>query len=140
MLDFTSLKLAIGALNNAVHSYKVLSKNTSLTINDIETVKSGVIQNFEVAYEQCWKMMKRWIEENVNPDIVNGVTRRQLFRVSAENRLIVDVDVWMDFHTSRNLTSHTYSQDNAEITFQAALLFLPEAQEFLARLEMRNDG
>jgi hypothetical protein len=27
-----------------------------------ETVRAGVIQNFEVAYEQCWKMMQ--LEQN----------------------------------------------------------------------------
>ena len=28
-----------------------------------ETVRAGVIQHFEVAYELSWKMIKRWIKE-----------------------------------------------------------------------------
>jgi len=38
------------------------------------TSRSGVIQSFEVTYEQCWKMMKRWIEENVGAELVDGTT------------------------------------------------------------------
>jgi nucleotidyltransferase substrate binding protein (TIGR01987 family) len=138
-LDLDSLKLSIGALERAIYSYQTLSQNETLTDDDIETVKSGVIQNFEVAYEQCWKLMKRWIEVNVSPELVDGVARRELYRVSAENRLIADVNEWWEFHISRNLTSHTYSEANAESAFQAATAFLPAAQDFLARLEARND-
>ncbi len=29
-----------------------------------DTVKAGVIKNFEVAYEQCGKFIQRWIREN----------------------------------------------------------------------------
>jgi len=108
-------------------------------MDDLDTVKAGVIQNFEVAYEQCWKFMKRWIERNVSPDIVDGVTRRELFRVSAENRLIDDVSVWMEFHQSRNLTAHTYDAENAGHAFSAALIFIDSAKDFLKRLEARYD-
>ncbi len=138
-LDLTSLKEAMRALEKALQSYDTLSHNTSLTTSDMETVKSGVIQSFEVAYEQCWKFMKRWLEVNLSPDAADGVTRRELYRLSAENRLIADVGEWMEFQTSRNLTSHTYSQINAEAAFKAAASFLPVAKDFLKRLESRND-
>ncbi len=112
-LDLTSLRSAIASLEKSIRSYRVLSENSTLTRDDIDTVKAGVIQNFEVAYEQCWKFMKRWIEQNVSSDVVDGVTRRELFSISAENRLIDDVSVWMEFHQSRNLTAHTYDAENA---------------------------
>jgi nucleotidyltransferase substrate binding protein (TIGR01987 family) len=113
--------------------------NNTLTNDDLDTVKAGVIQNFEVAYEQCWKFMKRWIEQNVNSDAVDGISRRELFRVCAEERLIDDVQLWMAFHQSRNLTSHTYDADNAEEAFVSALKFGEAAQDVLKRLEARND-
>ncbi len=138
-LDLSSLKKAVGSLEKAIHSYQVLCINSTLTEADIETVKAGVIQNFEVAYEQCWKCMKRWIEENVSAGVVDGVSRRELFRVSAENRLLDDVSSWMGFHHSRNLTSHTYNADNAGQAFDSALQFIGAANEFLVRLEARND-
>ncbi len=138
-LDFTSLRCAIASLEKSIRSYTVLSENSTLTSDDIDTVKAGVIQNFEVAYEQCWKFMKRWIEQNVSNDIVDGVTRRELFRVSAENRLIDDVTQWMEFHQSRILTALTYDAVIAGHAFSAALLFIDAAKDFLKRLEARHD-
>ncbi len=138
-LDLSSLKKAIASLEKSISSYHVLCGNSTLTNDDLDTVKAGVIQNFEVAYEQCWKFMKRWIEQNVNPDAVDGVSRRELFRVCAEERLIDDVQHWMAFHQSRNLTSHTYDADNAEEAFASALLFGEAARDVLKRLEARND-
>lgn len=138
-LDLSSLIKAIASLEKSINSYQVCAANSTLTKEDIETVKAGVIQNFEVAYEQCWKFMKRWIEQNVSASVVDGVTRRELFRVSAENRLLDDVALWMEFHQSRNLTSHTYDSNNADHAFGSALLFIGAAKEFLARLESRND-
>ncbi len=137
-LDFTSLRCAIASLEKSIRSYTVLSENSTLTSDDIDTVKAGVIQNFEVAYEQCWKFMKRWIEQNVSPEIVDGVTRRELFRVSAENRLIDDVTQWMEFHQSRNLTALTYDAENAGHAFSAALLFIDAAKDFLSMNKYSN--
>ena len=138
-LDLTSLRSAIASLEKSIRSYRVLSENSTLTRDDINTVKAGVIQNFEVAYEQCWKFMKRWIEQNVSSDIVDGVTRRELFRVGAENRLIDDVAQWMEFHQSRNLTAHTYDAENAGQAFSSALIFIDAASSFLKRLDVRHD-
>ena len=89
--------------------------------------------------EQTWKMMKRWLEMNVGAVEVDGVTRRQLFRLCHENRLIDDVDVWMDFHKSRNETSPTYNQSTAENVFKVAGEFLPAASDVLSRIAARND-
>jgi len=103
-----------------------------------DTLKAGVIQGFEVAYEQCWKMMKRWIETNVAAHVADGVARRELFRLAAEQRLIIDVDEWMTFHESRNLTSHTYDAAHADEAFAVAVRFLPAARAFAAALDARN--
>ena len=138
-LDLSSLQRAVTALNNSLDSYFRNEKNASLKQSDLDTLKAGVIQNYEVAYELCWKFMKRWIEENVSPAIVDGVPRQELYRVSAENKLITDVEEWMFFHKSRNLTSHTYNANNAEQAFDAAKKFIFAAQAFQKVLEAKND-
>ncbi len=63
--------------------------------------------------------MKGGIGQNVSSDIVDGVTRRELFRVSAENRLIDAENAWQ--------------------AFSAALLFIDAASSFIERLEARHD-
>ena len=138
-LDLSSLKKSIAALDNSINSYSGNKNNKSLTGRDLETMKAGIIQNFEVAYEMCWKFMKRWIEEEVSPNIVDGVPRRELYRVSAENLLISDVDLWMDYHKARNLTAHTYNSGNADCASEAAMKFIHDAKKFLKTLEAKND-
>ncbi|MDI6781131.1 MAG: nucleotidyltransferase substrate binding protein, partial [bacterium] len=106
-LDLTSITHAISALDKSINSYQILSQNTSLTQDDIDTIKSGVIQNFEVAYEQCWKFIQRWIRENRTPeDASNPLTRKELFRLAATYGLIHDPLPWFGYGEKRNLISH----------------------------------
>ena len=136
-LDLSSLKKAVDVLQRSVKVVGIELEKTDKDLRD--TIRAGVIQNFEVAYEQSWKMMKRWLEGNVGSSYVDGVTRRELFRLAAENQLISDVDKWMEYHHSRNLTSHTYDEDTAEEVFQMAENFQSEAKRFIKELEARND-
>lgn len=138
-LDITSLKNSIHSLKSAIDTYTEFSQKPDIAERDLNTIKSGVIQNFEVAYEQCWKFMKRWLEGNVGSGSADGVTRKELFRLSAENHLITDVGAWFGFHLARNLTSHTYDGDSAKTVFDSALAFYAAANDFYVRLEARND-
>ncbi|MEI6519618.1 MAG: nucleotidyltransferase substrate binding protein [bacterium] len=138
-LETSSLKKAINSFDRSI---TVINKKLSEEKQDndeIETIKAGVIQNFEFTYELCWKFMKRWIEDNIGSEIVDGVTRIELFRISAENKLISDVDVWMKYHRARNQTSHIYDEEISESVFHIATSFLTDAKDFLSNLEKRND-
>ena len=64
---------------------------------------------------------------------------RELYRLGAEQRLIYDVDRWMDHHQARNLTTHTYRKATADRVYAAIPDFLEDAQLLLAALEERND-
>ena len=136
-LELESLEKAIGALERSLRVAEERAGGDDVDL--LETLRAGVVQNFEVAYEQTWKMMKRWLEMNVGSVEVDGVTRRQLFRLCHENRLVDDVDEWMAFHKSRNETSHTYNQSIAEDVFKVAGKFLPAASDVLSRIASRND-
>ncbi len=139
-LDISSLKKSIAALERSVTSYHIYKNSSPQNKDILDTLQSGVIQDFEVAYEQCWKYMKRWIEENISREDVDGVPRRELFRISAENSFISDIEKWMVFHRARNLTSHTYDENNANFVFQEGQIFLIEAKKFLIILESKNDS
>lgn len=136
-LDFTSLEQSVLALRRSLDEAGPLLPSFSPVMRD--TIKSGIIQHFEVAYEQCWKAMKRWLEQHGTRENVDGVTRRELFRIAAEHLLIADVDRWMNFHRGRNETSHTYDATTAADVYAVAVDFLPEAERFLATIATRND-
>jgi nucleotidyltransferase substrate binding protein (TIGR01987 family) len=137
-LDLSSLKKAIASLKNALN-VAIPASLEAMPENQQEVIKAGVIQNFEFTYELCWKFMKRWLEVNIGTAYVDGVTRRELFRLSVENKLIKDVDQWMEYHDARNETSHTYDQDTADDIFQVAQTFFSDAFELLQVLEEKND-
>ncbi len=138
-LDLSSLQKAIELLDNSINSCFDNQYNESLNKNDKETLKSGVIQKFEVAYELCWKFMKRWLENNVSGESVDGITRKELFRLSAESRLINDVEAWFKYNEERNKTTHTYDGEKAETVYEAAICFAKDARILLQRLEAKND-
>ena len=94
---------------------------------------------FEVAYELSWKMIKRWLKENIGAASVDGVPQKELFRLAAENRLIADSERWMDYHKARNSTSHDYNEDSALNVFMEATEFVHDAKQLLKVLEERND-
>jgi hypothetical protein len=71
--------------------------------------------------------------------MMEGVTRKQLFRYATENLLITDFEAWVVYHDLRNKTSHTYDRDVADVIFKKAGLFLEDAKLFLKALEVRND-
>lgn len=135
-LELESLRRTVEALERSL--------NAASTVREAdpalqETVRAGVIQHFVMAYEICWKFMKRWIEVNIGASQVDGVTRRELFRQAAENHLIQDVEAWMARHHARNLTSHTYDAPIAEEVFKEVPGLLADAKRFLSAIEARND-
>ena len=137
-LQLDSLKKAIDSLQRSVKITEAEMQNLHPDLQ--ETVRSGVIQNFEVAYEQSWKMIQRWIKENQSPEEAeNPRTRKDLFRLAARLGLIEDPLPWFQYGESRNLTAHTYDQDKAEEAFRVATVFLSDAIWLLRQLEKLND-
>ena len=111
-----------------------------MTVDLRDTVRAGVIQNFEVAYESSWKFIQRWLRENGPPqDADSPRTRKDLFRMAAKAGLLDDPIPWFRFGEARNLTSHTYDEAQARECFEVAITFSPYAGQLLARLESRND-
>jgi len=137
-LDLSAL---IKASESFGQSLEVLQRYgaSSNDVNLCRTLQAGVIQHFEFTYELCWKFMKRWLEHNLGRSEVEGVSRRALFRLAHESRLIDGVDIWMTFHAARNQTSHTYEQATADEVLAVAQAFLPYVQNLLGRLQANND-
>lgn len=137
--DLSSLEASVGALERALKVTADAARYGQLPLDVREAVRAGVIQGFEVAYEQSWKMMRRWLESNAAYGDASGASMRQIYRMAAKAGLINDVDRWMAFHQARNQTSHTYNPKTAEAVFGLSAAFLPEALAALAAIRARND-
>ena len=138
-LDFTALQKASISLDEAVINACNSDFIDGLTMSQRKLVVAGVIQNFEFTYELSWKFIKRWLSENIGRTSVDGVSRRELFRLAAEYQLIDDVNEWMFFHQARNQTSHTYDENVANEVFDVAKRFSSVASHLLNVLQQKND-
>jgi nucleotidyltransferase substrate binding protein (TIGR01987 family) len=146
MVQEGGVALVLDSLQKAVSAFAaVLAKSDDVefmnNLDDVarNAIKAGVVKHFEFTYELCWKFIKRWLETNISAGVADGVTRRELFRLAAENRLLDDVEQWMRYHEARNLTSHIYQPEIAETVYNTAHAFARDAARLLAALEARND-
>ncbi len=129
-LDFTSLEKAVESLNRAIQRSQ----------NDLkdEEIRDAVIQRFEYTYELCWKMMKRQIEkESPSPESIDKLSFKDLLREAAEKQIISNVEDWMEYRESRNITAHTYNAQKAKIVYQSAVKFNVDAANLLKCLKSR---
>ena len=138
-LVLDSLRSAVKALSELQAAAENVSRMEQRTEVEQRGLRAGVIQNFEITYELCWKLMDRWLSMNLGASAVDGITRRELFRLAAQQRLIVDVDVWWQYHQARNITSHIYDERKAESVYRAIGNFVHDARALLTALEARND-
>ena len=135
-LDLTSLKKAVQSFEGVAEAASSETKMAVLDQNQKNAIRAGVIQNFEFTYELSWKFIQRWLRENRgSAEIDFPRSRKDLFRAAAKYGLIRDPSPWFEYGDARNLTSHTYSEDKAEIVFQIALRFVPDAKFLLEKLE-----
>lgn len=144
-MDFKLPKQDLTALEKALTSFlrlydRVADEEFMSQQDDVVSLglEAGLVQNFEFTYELSWKAIKRWLENNISPDVADGVTRRELFRMAAENLLIPDVAEWITYHAARN-ESHRYGEEMAQEIMQVMGDFGRSTQHLLAQLQQRND-
>jgi nucleotidyltransferase substrate binding protein (TIGR01987 family) len=110
---FSNYKKALNKLTEAV---EYVTKNAA-TITDAlsDIVKEGIIQCFEYTHELAWNTMKDYAAYQGNSSIGGS---RDATREAFQLKLIEEGYVWMDMINSRNQTSHTYNEENADIIYQ----------------------
>lgn len=76
--------------------------------------RAGLIQFFEMAFEQSWKLLKDYQE-------AEGFTiasPRQAIKQAYQSGIIADGHAWINALEDRNLTTHTYNEQTADIVEQ----------------------
>lgn len=121
-ISTAQLKKALSALERA------------LTQPKNEFTRGAAIQSFEYSFELSWKLLKRYFEFNQG---LKELAVKDLFREAAKQGLIADPLRWFEYQKSRNLTSHTYNEDTADIVYEEAKRFLEDAKALLASVEVR---
>lgn len=73
-------------------------------------LRDSIIQRFEFTTEFSWKLMKRYLDENL---MIEQYSPRGIVKESYKQKLIEDGEIWLDILEDRNLTSHTYDENTA---------------------------
>jgi nucleotidyltransferase substrate binding protein (TIGR01987 family) len=137
-LDLTPFRASLDALATTVAHTEDETVMAQFDEPTQETFRVGAIKQFEITFQLSWSNIQRWLNTNIRPDIADGVTIRQLFRLAAENRLIHDVDGWMEYHEARNKAARIYDGPTADSVYRASVEFVHDARRLLKELEAQN--
>ena len=114
MIDYENFRKSLKNLELQYENHQNLDATfPELTELIREGIAESVIQRFETCYDTMWKVMKRYLGEELGiPDIPNSP--RPVFRIAHENDLLASpVERWMDYIQARIDTSHDYSGEKA---------------------------
>lgn len=123
-------KIDITSLLKAFEKFENFRKNLNT-----DQEKAGAIQAFEYCYELSWKTMKRLLE--IQGKSVNSP--RATFRAAALEGYIEDPEVWFKFIEKRNITVHTYQEDEADAVIEIFPIFSKELSSFIKKIEQSHD-
>lgn len=93
--------------------------------------KYGAVQAFEFCYELAWKAMAKVLDSENNP----GFSPKDTVRKAVKLNLISNFEIWLHFHELRNLTVHTYNEDNLEEIIESFDDFSRELNLLILNLE-----
>lgn len=135
-LDITSLKSAIEQLQDALVIYESeLARNNPHLQKHL---RGASIQAFEFTYELSFKMIRRSLETFFQIDVANMTFNRIIREAYAHQIIGSELLVWQKYRKNRTITSHTYSEKNAQKVFEGTSDFLTEAKYLLSRLQELN--
>ena len=138
-LDLVSLNKSFNALKEVFAVSEDDDRMSQFTHFEVIAIRSGVLKHFEITYELSWRLIVRWLNNNVSPGIADGISRRNLFRLAMENRLINDFDRWDNYHNARNDAVHRNSFQRAEMIYELIGDFITDIHDLLLALEAQNN-
>ncbi len=127
MIEYDKCKKALNHLKLQFENYKTLPAETKEIMK--EAVSESVIQRFEVCYDCTWKVLKRYLFENLGlPEVPNSP--KPIFRIAGENNLFSSssfVNRWIQYADIRVDTSHDYNGEKAKKALEIMPNFINDA-------------
>ena len=115
--------------------FKALNRLEEALKKDLsdDIIVDGIIQRFEFTFEQSWKVMKLYLEDQGILD--EAVAPRSTIRCAFKHKLISDGDIWIEMMLDRNRTSHMYDETTAlsivKLVKEKYIFELEKLKEFL---------
>jgi nucleotidyltransferase substrate binding protein (TIGR01987 family) len=125
MIDYDKFQKSLTHLSLQFNNYTTLDKSQPKLIK--EAVAESVIQRFETCYDCMWKVLKRYLLEELGlPEIPNSP--KPIFRLANENKLFASsIHHWLRYADIRINTSHDYSGKKALECLEITAGFIEDA-------------
>lgn len=111
MIEYDKLQKSLKHLEAQFENYWTLDERFPVLIQ--EGIAESVIQRFETCWDCLWKVLKRYLEQELGlPDVPNSP--KPILRLAGENSLLPStVEQWIVYADLRIGTSHDYSGEKA---------------------------
>lgn len=96
--------------NDFIKAFARLEEALEKDITD-DIVVDGIIQRFEFTFEQSWKIMKLYLEDQGVLD--EALAPRSTIKAAFKHKMISNGDIWIELMLDRNRTSHMYDESTA---------------------------
>ena len=93
----------------------------------LEAVRESAIQRFETCWDCLWKMLRRYLMEEIGlPQVPNGP--KPVLRMAGENNLLPSsIEQWLQYAGARIDTAHDYSGEKAQDALEIMGDFIDDA-------------
>jgi nucleotidyltransferase substrate binding protein (TIGR01987 family) len=127
MIDYSKFEKSLKHLELQFKNYEKIDERDDLGELDREAIGESVIQRFETCYDCLWKVLKRYLTEEIGiADMPNSP--KPVFRIAHENKLFnSDIELWIKYAGARIDTSHDYSEDKVAEALISIGDFIPDA-------------
>jgi nucleotidyltransferase substrate binding protein (TIGR01987 family) len=136
VIEFDKLEKALKHLELQYNNYSTLETSQPILIQ--EAVAESVIQRFETCYDCLWKVLKRYLIEELGlTEIPNSP--KPILRLANENKLFVSpIDQWIEYANARTSTAHDYSGEKAKKCLELMSNFIPDAINLYQTMSREN--
>ena len=132
MIDYEKFKRSLVLLESQFSHWQTLDTNLPVWMQ--EAVSESVIQRFETCYDCMWKVLKRYLREDLGlPSVPNSP--KPIFRIANENRLFEsEVTQWLVYADTRINTSHDYDGEKAKAALALMGDFIRDAIDLYQKM------
>ena len=125
MIEYDKFQQSLKHLELQFENYSSLDASQPQLIQ--EAVAESVIQRFETCWDCLWKVLKRYLEEEIGlAEVPNGPN--PILRLANENHLLSGlIDEWLKYARARVNTSHDYSGEKAQAALELMKDFIDDA-------------
>ena len=125
MIDYDKFRMSLERLEEQYENYR--EPDDSLPEVTQEAIGESVIQRFETCYDCLWKVLKRYLIEELGlADVPNSP--KPVFKLASENNLFAStLEEWLRYADARVDTAHDYSGEKAQACLDIMGGFIDDA-------------